>query len=233
MRNKRVVRGAVLCVALVAGAAGAQTQTTAVPPRWTVDSGQTVGEGANVVRAQIAWPGLWLDYIYGLNPTFDIGGRLALNWGGPAGELNYCVSNGFVSACGGSTFNFDFQLLLRKQIAEFSGLKLAATFNPGFLLYTAGNVVGINLPLGAQLGIPVNDKLIFNASFELAMYLTFANGNTNFTIPLLFGGGVEYAVMPELLVTAKLAMGPSIPTHANTATSFALETLVGVAYKFH
>ncbi len=233
MRNNRVVRGAVLCVALVAGAAGAQTQTTATPPRWTVDSGQTVGEGANVVRAQIAWPGLWLDYVYGVNPTFDIGGRLAMNWGGPAGELNYCFSNGFASACGGSTFNFDFQLLLRMKIAEISGLKLAGTFNPGFLVYTSGNVTGINLPLGVQLGIPFNDKLIFNASIELPMYMTFANSVTNFTIPILFGGGAEYAVMPELLITFKLAMGPSIPTHANTATSFALEALAGVAYKFH
>jgi hypothetical protein len=232
MRHQTVLRGTLLCVALAAGAAGAQSQTTPAGQRWTVDSGQTVGDGANVVRAQVAYPGLWLDFIHGLTGDFDIGGRIAMNWGGPAGELNYCVSNGFVSACGGSTFNFDFQLLLRKQIAEISGLKLALTFNPGVIVYTSGGVTGINLPLGAQLGIPFNDKLIFNASFELPMYLAFGNGVTNFTIPLLFGGGVEYMVMPNLLVTFKLAMGPSIPTHANTATSFALEALAGVAYKF-
>jgi hypothetical protein len=226
MQKHKVVRGAVLCVALAAGAAGAQTQSataptaTATTDRWTVDSGQTVGDGANVVRAQVGWPGLWLDYVHGLGPTFDIGGRVALNWGGPVGEVNNTV------------FNIDIQLLLRDQIADFGGLKLALTFNPGVIIYTSGGVTGINLPVGAQLGIPFNDQLVFNASFELAMYLQFGNGNTNFVIPLLFGGGVEYRLQQNLLLTFKLAMGPSIPTASHASTQFALEALAGVAYKF-
>jgi len=232
MRFQSVLRVTVLGVAMVAGAAGAQTQTTAAPPRWSVDSGLTVGDGANVVRAQVAWPGLWLDYVHGLGSDFDIGGRLAMNWGGPAGEVNYCFGAFGVTGCGGSNFNFDFQLLLRKQIADFGRLKLAGTFNPGFILFTQGSLTGINLPVGVQLGIPFNDQLIFNASFELPMYLSFGNGQTNFTIPLLFGGGAEYAVMPELLVTFKLALGPSIPTASGTSTTFALQSLLGVAYKF-
>lgn len=224
MRQHKAVRGAVLCVALVAGVAGAQTQpttatTTPTTDRWTVDSGQTVGDGANVVRAQVAWPGLWLDFVHGLGPTFDIGGRLALNWGGAEGEVN------------SSVFNIDIQLLLRDQIADFGGLKLALTFNPGVIIYTSGGVTGINLPIGAQLGIPFNDQLTFNASFELAWYLMFGNGQTNFQIPLLFGGGAEYRLQQNLLLTFKLAMGPSIPTSGGS-TQFALIALVGAAYKF-
>ncbi|MGO9063413.1 MAG: hypothetical protein ACLPM8_07780 [Myxococcaceae bacterium] len=228
MRKHTVVRGAVLCVALVAGAAGAQTQATTTAPatattpdqRWTVDSGQTVGDGANVVRAQVAWPGLWLDYVHGLSSTLDIGGRVALNWGGPVGEVNSTV------------FNIDIQLLLRDQIAEIAGLKLALTFNPGVIIYTSGGATGINIPVGAQLGIPFNDQLTFNASFELPFYLVFGNGQTNFVIPLMFGGGAEYRLQPNLLLTFKLAMGPSIPTLSGTTTQFALQALAGVAYKF-
>ncbi len=225
MRKHNVVRGAVLCVALVAGAAGAQTQatTTATTPttdHWTVDSGQTVGDGANVVRAQVAWPGLWLDYVHGLGSTFDIGGRLALNWGGPVGEVSNTV------------FNIDIQLLIRDQIADFGGLKLALTFNPGVIIYTSGGATGINIPVGAQLGIPFNDQLTFNVSFEVPFYLVFGNGQTNFVIPLMFGGGVEYRLQPNLLLTFKLAMGPSIPTLSGTTTQFALQALLGAAYKF-
>lgn len=232
MRNNSVVRGAVLCVALVAGVAGAQTQPTdAATPRWAVDSGWTVGDGANVVRAQVAWPGLWLDFVHGLGSDFDIGGRLALDWGGVAGEVNYCASAGVFSACGSPVFSIDFQLLLRKQIAQIGAFPIALTFNPGFIVYTQGSTTGINFPVGAQMGIPFNDKLVFNASFELAMYATFGTGG-HMVFPLLFGGGVEYAVMPNLLITFKLAMGPSIPTLSGLSTSFALEALAGVAYKF-
>jgi len=239
MRLHSVLRVAVLGVAMLAGAAAAQTRVAAAP-RWSVDSGYTVGDGANVVRAEVAYPGLWLDFIHGLSPTFDIGARFAMNWGGPAGEINYCSSLG----CGLSNFNFDFQLLLRTRIADFgNGLRLAGTCNPGVIIWTPDchgtscSWIGINLPVGVQLGIPFNDRLIFNASFELPMYLDFLsiNGNsaTNFTIPLMFGGGAEYQVLRQLLVTFKLAMGPSIPTHSNTSTSFALQALAGAAYKFN
>ncbi|MGO8969706.1 MAG: hypothetical protein ACLQDQ_09045 [Myxococcaceae bacterium] len=231
MRQHTVVRGALLCAALVVGVGGAQAQT---PPteyqRWSVDSADTVGDGANVVRAQVAWPGLWLDFVHGLDSTFDIGGRLAMNWGGVAGEVNYCASFDGYSACGGTSLSFDFQLLLRKQIAKIGPYKIALTFNPGFIVYTTGGLVGMNVPIGAQMGIPFNDKLIFNASFELPMYATFGTGGT-FVIPILFGGGAEYAVQRNLLLTFKLAMGPSIPTHQFASVSFALEALLGVAYK--
>ena len=52
MHSRTAIRGAVVVMLLVAGVARAQAQTTETKPagQWTVDSGQTVGEGANVIR---------------------------------------------------------------------------------------------------------------------------------------------------------------------------------------
>ena len=222
MRRQTVVRGVVLGVALAAGVAGAQTQPASSTPAtpWTVDSGQTVGDGSNVIRGQVGWPGLWLDFIHGLDSTTDIGGRFSLDWGGWDGSTQGSYGIGLGA-----------QLLLRKQMFEIGGFKGALTFNPGFLIYfpSGGTTAGITFPIGAQMGFPVADKITVNASFELPFWVTFSPGV--FYIPILFGGGVEYAMQPDLLLTFKLAMGPSIATCSGCGAAFALNGLVGVAYK--
>lgn len=226
MRKKTVVPAAVLLLLLSTGLAQAQTTTTTAAPttasgaptyNWTVDSAQTVGDGNNVVRGQVGWPGLWLDFIHGAGPDFDIGGRFGLNWGIYPGATQ------------GSAIGLTFQLMLRKQMFDLGGFKVAFTFDPGFILEfpASQTIAGIMFPIGAQIGFPVNDKLVINGSFEIPMFVTFSPGN--FFIPLMFGGGVEYLLQPNLDLTFKLALGPDIATSGGT--SFALQGLVGVAYK--
>ncbi len=224
MRKETVVPAAVLLLLLGAGVAQAQTTTTAPTTAsgapaysWTVDSGQTVGDGNTVVRGQVGWPGLWLDFIKGASPDFDIGGRFGLNWG---------VYPGLTQ---GSYIGLTFQLLLRKQMFDIGGYKVAFTFDPGFILEfpASQTVAGIMFPIGAQIGFPVADKWTVNGSFELPMYVTFSPGN--FFIPLMFGGGVEYLLQPNLDLTFKLALGPTIATSGGS--SFTLQTLLGLAYK--
>ena len=218
---------AVLSLLLSAGLAQAQTAATTTPTattattpayNWTVDSAQTVGDGSNVLRGQVGWPGLWLDFIHGAGPDFDVGGRFGLNWGGYPGIT-----------LGGSGVGLTFQLLLRKQLFEIGSFKVALTFDPGFLLeFPSGTTIaGIMFPIGAQIGFPVADKVVINGSFEIPMFVTFSPGN--FFIPLMFGGGVEYLLQPNLDLTFKLALGPTIATSGGS--SFTLQGLVGVAYK--
>jgi hypothetical protein len=227
MRKQTAVRAALLVVSL--GAALAQAQTSPPPPSpasvpaapaWTVDSGQTVGNGNSVVRGQIGWPGIFGDYIYGLSSTFDIGGRFGFDWGGYGG--------GFVS---GGGVGLDFQLLLRIQAFEIGGYKGAFTFNPGFIVSfpSGGSQAGITFPIGAQIGFPINDKFVVNASLELPFFVTFGTGSA-FIIPILLGGGIEYQLQPNLAFTGKLALGPSIGT-GGAGTVFDLQFLAGVAYK--
>jgi hypothetical protein len=227
MAKQMVIRTAVFMVSFGAAVAHAQTAapatapSTTPPSAWTVDSGQTVGAGNSVVRGQVGFPGIWGDYIYGLSSTFDIGGRFGFDWGGYGGATYAGVGVGL-----------DFQLLLRMQVFEISGYKVAFTFNPGFIVSfpTGGSQAGITFPIGAQIGFPVNDKLVFNGSLELPFFVTFGTGSA-FFVPILVGGGVEYKFQPNLAFTGKIALGPSIGT-GGAGTVFDIQILAGVAYQF-
>jgi hypothetical protein len=251
MQRRDAVRGSAILVVLLAGVASAQGKPN-VP--WTLDSGETIGNGANVFRAQVGYPGIWLDFIHGIDPTFDLGARFAFNYSFE-GTLGFGCNFGGIG-CGASFYSggigLNFQVLLRKTIAEIAGrYKLALTFNPGFMLYFPSEpvfqtttVAGIMFPIGAQIGFPVSPKVVINASFELPMFVTFGNEYSNsasggaFFIPIMFGGGVEWLAMPNLDVTFKLAMGPTISTgtvgDAGTSggVAFTLITVAGIGYRF-
>ncbi len=199
------------------GLAGAQTSTN----HWTVDSGETVGAGANVVRGQVGFPGLWADIIHGTDPTTEIGGRLQLNYG----------VEGLTSS---THFEMAVNFLLRKQFVDTGKFKFAATFNPGLLFYTAFSTTtfGITFPIEGQFGIPIDPKLTVNASFGLPMWVTFGDFSA-FYLPILFGAGVEYLLEHNIALTFKLRMGPTIAfANGGSASSFTLNALFGVAYKF-
>jgi hypothetical protein len=252
MHKGTAVRGAAIVVLLVAGVARAQ-HGGASGPAWTVDSGETVGNGENVFRAQAGYPGIWLDFVHGIDSTWDIGGRFGFNY-----SFEGALSFGNVPGCGdfgiscpgylASGIGLNFQALIRKTIGEIGHYKVALTFDPGLMLYfpsealvNTATIAGIMLPLGAQIGFPVNNKLVFNASFELPMFITFSDGLSNdgrggaFYLPLLFGGGVEYLLQPNLSLTFKLALGVTISTNSPneiSSAAFTLETMAGIAYRF-
>ena len=204
-----------VCALCLGGAASAQTTTS----HWTVDSGETVGAGANVARGQVGFPGFVGDFIHGMEPTFDLGGRLWLNYS-PEGNTQ------------GTAFEFKIQATLRKQFMDTGKIKVAGTFDPGYLLISSGGTTsGIAFPVGVQVGIPIDPKVIINGSFDLNMYVLI-NAATNFHLPLLFGGGVEYLIEPNIALTFKLRLGPDIGFGTFSGTNFAFNALFGVAYKF-
>ena len=184
-----------------------------------MDSGETVGAGQNVVRGQVGFPGLWGDFIHGLDSTTEIGGRL---------KLNYAIE-GITS---GTHFEMVAQFLARKQLVDTGKMKFALRFDPGLLFYSAGSTVfGITFPVEGQIGFPIDSKLTINGSFALPMYVTFGTFGA-FYLPIMFGGGVEYMLQSNLALTAKLAMGPTIVfAGGGSASNFTLTALFGVAYR--
>jgi hypothetical protein len=250
MHKGTAVRGVAVVVLLLAGAARAQQGHTG--PAWTVDSGETVGNGMDVFRAQAGYPGIWLDFIHGINPNWDIGGRFGFNYSfegalGFGNNLAGCNIS-FVSCPSylGSGIGLNFQALIRTTIGEIGHYKVALTFDPGLMLYFPSDsgvntsaIAGILFPIGAQIGFPVNPKLVFNASFELPLFATFSNGVSNsngggaFFLPILFGGGVEYLLQSDLSLTFKLALGVTISTNSPVSSAaFTLESMAGIAYRF-
>ena len=165
----------------------------------------------------VGYPGLDLRLIHGLDPTTDVNARVAFNYA-------------FEGITQGTRFDFNATVGIRKQLVSFGDLKLAGRFDPGILVATSPGVFGIKIPFGLELGIPFGPQLTANASLDLPMYFTLGDFNA-FYVPLLFGGGVEYLVNPNLAVTGKFRLGPTFITNGG-GTQFTLYFLVGAAYKF-
>jgi len=210
-----------LCVAGGARAQG-ETGVTVAPPtsstHWTVDSGKTVGAGSNVFAGAVGFPGLDLRLFHGLDATTDVNARIGINYA-------------FEGITQGTRFEFTAQVGIRKELLTLGGnMILAGTFDPGILIAASPGQFGIKLPFGLQLGIPLSNVLTANASFEIPMFFTLGDFNA-FYVPLLFGGGVEYLINPNLAITGKLKVGPTFITNGG-GTQFTLYVLIGAAYKF-
>lgn len=193
-------------------------------PLWTVEAGRTVGDGATVVWGTAGFPGVGVDLVHGIDPLTEIGGRVAFDYG-QAGIVDHCCTSGL-----------DFQFLLRRNLFDNGKIFIAGTFDPGIQLSfpTGATIFGISFPLGVQFGFPVSPVLTLSASFDLAMYVNFSNGfyPGYLAIPILFGGGLEYQLEKNLLLTFNLKLGPTIFTNTGASAQFTLYALAGIAYKF-
>ena len=192
--------------------------TPAPSPRWTVDSAETVGPGVNVAAAAAGYPGLDLRLFHGLDATTDVNAHVGLNYA-------------FEGITQGTRFEFTAQVGIRKELLSFGPhMKLSGTFDPGILFATSPGQFGIKIPFGLQMGIPLGEKIMGNASFEIPMFFTLGDFNA-FYVPLLFGGGIEYLLEPHIAITGKVKLGPTFITNGG-GTQFTLYVLVGAAYKF-
>jgi hypothetical protein len=211
-------------VVMAAGLAQAQTSATRGGDTWSVQSGKTVGSDQNVFWAYVGFPGLFLQFDHGLDALTDIGGRLTLDYG-DSGIVNGCCYVGL-----------DFQFDLRRNFFDNGKVRIAGTFDPGFgFFFPLGTTIfGIYFPIGVQFGFPVTPELQISASFDLAMRVAFSSGFAPgyFALPILFGGGLEYAIQRNLMLTFTLKLGPTIFTNTGATAQFTLYALVGVAYKF-
>ena len=219
MRNS-IYWSAVLAICVV-GTARAQSSDVAPATgssRWSVESGNTVGAGSNVFAGAVGFPGLQLQLIHGLDSTTDVRAQVGLNY----------ALEGITQA---TRFEFTAQVGIRKELLTLGGnMKLAGRFDPGILVAASPGEFGIKVPLGLELGIPLSNVLMANASVDVAMFFTLGDFNA-FYVPLLFGGGVEYLLQPNLALTGKIKVGPTFITN-NGGTHFTLYALVGLAYKF-
>ncbi|MGO9063411.1 MAG: hypothetical protein ACLQIH_01585 [Myxococcaceae bacterium] len=196
-------------------------------PSWSVESGKTVGSGNNVFWGQVGFPGVWAEFIHGTDATTEIGGKFAFNYA-VEGLVNSCCLGGM-----------DLQFLARTTLFDNGRTRIAASFDPGLLLYFPPGfaLFGITFPVGVEFGFPVSSVVSLNASFDLPMYVLFSGGgySTVFAVPILFGGGIEYLAKKNFALTFKLKLGPTILAsggYIGGNAQFSLYALLGAAYKF-
>lgn len=218
----------------------------ATPDLWSVTTGQTIGSGATSIHVQAAWPGLSISVLHGGTPGFDFGGVFSFNY-------NY---EGDIRA---SFPGIKVQGYFKGTLVKSRRYSLGLSFAPGVLayflgqnhcnpvilgthtvdgsFYSLGNICtgvggtqyGVALPVGLTFGVAASEKVNLALNLDVPFFITFGQYGTP-TVPILFGGAVEYFLDRSTAVTFSLRTGPMIFT--SYGTDFTFQALLGLAYKF-
>lgn len=187
---------------------------------WSTLSGRTVGLGQTVILGQAGWPGFSATLLHGLAPALDLGAKLTFNYG-EEGIVTQIVPGIKVQAVARVTF-FDNEKL-----------NLGMRFEPGPLVYFTSfeTTAGLALPVGLQLGISLSSAFLLSVGVDAPVFRTFGAAG-GWVFPILFGGGLEYFVAPDLAATFKVEIGPAVDTRGfRPISNLALEGLFGIAYR--
>jgi len=99
--------------------------------------------------------------------------------------------------------------------------------------FTSGETTaGLALPLGLHLGISLSPAFLASVGVDAPVFRLFGTAG-GWVFPILFGGGLEYFVAPDLAATFNLHVGPAVDTRGfRPVSNLALEGLFGIAYRF-
>jgi hypothetical protein len=235
MRNGMKRTGWAVLWALVMVSGGvAQAETFGRGQGWSTLSGETVGAEQNVFMGQVGWPGIALTFLHGASNNVDLGGRFSFNYG-EEGVVTNVVPG------------VKIQAVFRVKLVDTGALKFGIEFDPGPLFYFYGRndycsaygcyyygdgatEVGLALPFQFNFGLPIGSAFMANFGVWVPMWVTFGTGG-GLTLPILFGGGLEYFLNSRFALSFNLHLGPNIYP-ASGRTTLALDAMFGIAYRF-
>jgi len=166
----------------------------------SVLSGKALGSGM-VVHGQAGWPGLSVSLLTAAGGgPLDLGGRFSVVY----------AYEGITQTAG--VPGLKLQGVLRLQLLDRGRFNLGLRFSPGvFVAFFPGDLeLGMPLPVDLALGIAVTPKLMVNFGVDVPAFLAFGPYG-GLAVPLLLGGGVEFAIDRQLAITVNLRAGPSVP----------------------
>jgi hypothetical protein len=189
---------------------------------WSLLGGQTVGGGADVLLAQLGYPGITVGYFHGVTPNVDLGFRGGFNYG----------YEGLVTVLVPGVRG---EFLARFQLIDAGRFSLGASAGAGVFGYFGqfSQVVGVTLPVGIAFGIPIASSLQLSLTVDAPLFVTFGPSG-GLTFPLLFGVGLEYFIDRNLAATFSTRMGPAInPTgfRYGSRSELDFQAALGIAYK--
>lgn len=188
-------------------------------------SGETVGWANTVFWGQGGFPGFSATLLYGIHDKVDLGARFAFTYGDA--ETPRVLYPGLKA-----------QGIARVQLFDAGIIRFAMRIEPGVAVrfvsrpaYAGGTFTqfGLALPVGFEVGIPINRTFVLNVGFDVPLLIVFGDGSDTI-VPILMGGGFEYFFDPALSVTLALKAGPQI--YRTGGTDLGLNALFGVAAKF-
>jgi hypothetical protein len=228
----RLVCGWVLLVSFGAAAqvAGDASPSLRRSQGWSFLSGETVGQGGNVLEAQAGYPGASFAFLHGMSEHLDLGVALSLNYGFEGSVLDLIPG-------------IKPQGLIRVGLFDTGSYNLGLRFSPGPMIYfipqsgvclndscfnSAYSLVGFTLPAELDFGIPAAAAIMLNVSLSIPFFFLFGPGG-GAVVPILFGAGAEYYISRQLAVSFNTRMGPTL--WVNNYAYFTFEALFGVSYR--
>lgn len=185
--------------------------------QWSMLSARLLPQNANALHVQIGWPGISGTFRAGISEKLDVGARFSFNYG--------FENVAFV------TPGFKLQGVARLQLVDNPRFNLGLGFEPGVFFYFPGlTIIGITMPIKLLMGIPVGNSLMLNLGMDMPFVVRFLPG-TAVSLQMLFGGGLEYALDRNMLLTFNTRFGPNIDFVTGGSASFAFELLMGVAFR--
>ena len=213
---------------------------------WSVITGETIGGGATSVHVQAAWPGISLSVLHGSSPGFDFGGIFTYNYnyeGDVRASFPGIKVQGYFKGTLLKTPRYNLGLWFAPgMLAYFLGQNfcnpvILSTYTVDVSVHSLANVCtgvggtqyGLTFPAGLAFGVSVSSNVNVALNLDVPFFVTFGDYGTP-TVPILFGGGIEYFLDRSTAVTFSLRTGPMIFT--KYGTDFTFQALLGVAYKF-
>lgn len=188
---------------------------------WSVNTGETVSAGRDVVSAELGWPSMTFGYAHGLNDVADLGVKFDLLYG-------FEGDSTFSKLGLGLRVPFRFMALRRERFSIQLHIEPVLHFYPG------GHFNGIvfGAPVGGTLGFQILPELRAALGIDLNLALSTAdNQGVSLLLGPAFGFDLEYLVDKQLLIGIDTRFGPLINSAAGGYTDFAFRVYVVAGYR--
>jgi hypothetical protein len=227
--NRRLVF--LLAASVLCASFSALAQVGAPPPpppleeagggaAWGIYSGKTLRTG-DAFAVELGWPGLNATFLHGAG-GLDVGGRFTFNYGS---EISFGINP-----------ETNLHFLLRFGLLDRGMLTMALQVEPGLGFWFLGGAgLVIFIPAALNMGIhPISAlSILLGVELRPQIGISFAGGGVFFGMPMLFvNPGVEYALLPNVLLTFRMAFGPGIVAAGlGAGVGFSFRAMMGVAFK--
>jgi len=168
-------------------------------PGWSAFGAQGLDGEGQAVTVELGFPGLSVGYLRALNATTDVAVRLDGNYAYESLPSNTGLLGGHLEAS------------LRIRLLEIAGISGGIHVGAGlFSYFPIGDfVLGLVLPVGATVGIPIGPTLSASLGLELPMWITF-NAAGGFAVPILGQAVLEYFIDRSWAATLRVRAGTAV-----------------------
>ncbi|HTS79862.1 MAG TPA: hypothetical protein VMH40_04630 [Myxococcaceae bacterium] len=195
---------------------------------WSMHSGKTMGEGQSAIDGQAGWPGIQTEYMAGIKPYLDLGGRFSFDYA-------------FLGDTRAKGPGVRFQGIIRVHVLDAGKVVMSARFEPGFMTFFFGSGGSSALTPGpaqppqylraalhprspAQITLPPD----YNSSSGGP---GFYDTTTSITLPVSLEAGMP--IQPGLVLNARLALPLTFVLGSYGGTVLPLMLGVGCEYRFN